>query len=494
MFSLFDGRCPVGSSRHAIRRLACSLAVLATALAAALGATLDASAAESVRVRVASGVLVGSVDSGVAVFKGVPYAAPPLGALRWMLPQPAPKWSQEHVADDFGPSCLQRSAPRNIPAGSRATQLSEDCLTLNVWTPQGAHKAPVMIWIHGGGNDEGSSAGSYYDGTAFARDGVVLVSLNYRLGEMGFQPHNGEANFGLWDQVAALGWVRDNIAAFGGDAANVTLFGESAGGQDTLALMTAAAARGLFQRAIAESAGGGWESPPTLQEARAHTDGDWGPVIDGHLLKEAPLSAFAAGRAAHIPLIIGTNSEEGSLLGLDAHAGGFLAKVSKEDLAQLEKIYGPNAADDASLARLEFRDGYFASEARWIAAKVAVAGSPVWLYRFQYVLSALQGRRSGAYHGSEIPFVFDHFPPLPTSDDDGRVERALHNCWVAFAKTGKPVCADAAAWPVFGGHSPEWMVFDAHPAARPIEGVEALDLLQCRLADPALVAGSCPAK
>jgi para-nitrobenzyl esterase len=466
-------------------------ALLVYALAAVVTAC-DAWAAEPVRVHVRGGILVGSAESGVATFKGVPYAAPPVGPLRGALPRPFPGWSGERMATDFGFSCPQRSAPRNVPTDSRAAQLNEDCLTLNVWTPQGAHEAPVMVWIHGGGNDSGSSADSYYDGTAFARDGIVLVSFNYRLGALGFQPHGGEANFGLWDQVAALGWVRDNIMALGGDPANVTLFGESAGGEDTLALMTAAPARGLFQKAIVESGGGGWESPPTLRKAQANTEEFRGPVIDGHLLKEAPLAAFAAGRVAHIPLIIGTNSEEGSLLRLDAHTEGLFPQVSKDDLARLQKIYGSAALDDTSLARLEFRDGYFASEARWVAAKVAATGTPAWLYRFQYVLSALRGRRSGAYHGSEIPFVFDHFPPVRTVDDDGRVERALHECWAAFARTGKPVCADAPDWPPFDGQEPKWMVFDAHPTARPIESVAALELLQCRLADPSLVAGSCP--
>ena len=469
-------------------RLVCGCAL------AVMVAACDARAAESIRVRVHGGVLVGSVDSGVTTFKGVPYAAPPVGPLRGALPRPFPNWSGERLADDFGPSCQQRSAPRNVPANSRALQVNEDCLTLNVWAPQSAHKAPVMVWIHGGGNQNGSSAGIYYDGTAFARDGVVLISLNYRLGALGFQPHHGNANFGLWDQVAALKWVCDNIAAFGGDPAQVTLFGESAGGQDALALMTAAPARGLFQKAIVESAAGGWDPPPTLQQAQASPDGDWGPVIDGHLLKEAPFAAFAAGRAAHIPLIIGTNGEEGSLLQLDAHAEGVFSRVSKEDLAQLQKIYGAAAADDASLARLEFRDGYFASEARWIATKVAATRSPVYLYRFQYVLSALQGRRSGAYHGSEIPFVFDRLPSLRADDDDERVERALHDCWVAFARTAKPACADGPDWPVFSSQNPQWMVFDAHSAARPIEGAAALDLLQCRLADPSLVTGACPTK
>jgi len=470
-----------------------SRAFLICALVGAV-VSCDARAAEPIRVHLKSGVLVGKLDSGVATYKGVPYAAPPVGPLRGALPRPFPPWSGERMADDFGFSCPQRATPRNVPPDSRAVQLNDDCLTLNVWAPQGAHKAPVMVWIHGGGNEAGSSADSYTDGTEFARDGVVLVSLNYRLGAAGFQPHDGAANFGLWDQVAALGWVRDNATAFGGDPANVTLFGESAGGQDTLVLMTAAPARGLFQKAIVESGGGGWEIHPTLEKAQSNPPGESEPVVDGHLLKEAPLAAFAAGRATPVPLIIGTNSEEGSLLRLDVHSAGLIPQVSKDDLARLQKIYGSEAADDASLARLEFRDGYFTSEARWIAAKVAAGGVPVYTYRFEYVLGALQGRRSGAYHGSEIPFVFDHFPPVPTSEDDRRVERALHGCWVAFARTGKPVCADAPGWPAFDVRDPKWMVFDAHPAAHPMGPVAALDLLQCRLADPAWVSGDCAAK
>ena len=456
-----------------------------------------ANGADAMRARVHSGVLVGTVDSAVAVFKGIPYAAPPVESLRWKLPQPVPAWSGERAANDFGASCMQHEAPHSVPADSRGAQRSEDCLTLNVWAPQAAKSAPVMVWVHGGGNNSGSAAISYYDGAAFARDGVVLVSLNYRLNSMGFQAHDGEANFGLWDQVAALQWVRDNIAVFGGDPHNVTLCGESAGGEDTLALMTAVPARGLFQKAIVESGGGSWGPLPTLTQAQNGQGGEDGSlVVDGHLLKESPLSAFAAGRAAHIPLIIGTNSEEGSLLGLDPSTNDLFPQLSKDDLGKLAAIYGPQASSDSALARLVFRDGRFASEARWIASKVSAAGSPAYLYRFEYVLSALQPRRPGAFHASEIPFVFARMPPLQVNDDDLRIARALHGCWAAFAKTGKPKCDEAPEWPTFGpGSGNKWMVFDAHPSARALEDTAALDLLQCRLADGLpLASGSCPAK
>lgn len=456
-----------------------------------------AKTAEPVRVHVQGGTLVGSADDAVKIFKGIPYAAPPTGPLRGLLPQPAAAWKGERQADDFGFSCMQRSTPHSVPSDSRAARLDEDCLTLNVWAPLAAQNAPVMVYLHGGGNDGGSAAVSYYDGAEFAKDAVVLVSLNYRVGALGFQPHDGAANFGLWDQIAALKWVRENIAVFGGDPGNVTLFGESAGGEDTLILMTAAPARGLFQKAIVESGGGGWQPPPTLAEAqKAQPDGFARPVVDGRLLKEPPLQAFAAGRFVHIPLIIGTNGGEGSLLGSSAHTEGLFTQLSKEDLHELAALYGAEAANDDALARLVFRDGYFASEARWIAAKVSAAGVPAYLYRFAYVLAALRGRRAGAYHGSEIPFVFDRMPLLKIDDADIRVERALHGCWVAFAKMGKPNCDEAPNWPRFEpGREGQWMFIDAHPSARPLEGTAALDLLQCRLAQGVpLISGACPGK
>jgi carboxylesterase type B len=209
----------------------------------------------------------------------------------------------------------------------------------------------------------------------------------------------------------------------------------------------------------------------------------------------------------HIPVIIGTNDEEGALLGPDARTEGLFPRLSKDDQSQLAKLYGPQASNDTALARLEFRDGYFAGEARWIASKVSAAGAPAYLYRFEYVLGVLRARRTGAFHGSEVPFVFDSLPTKRVDENDLRVERAVHGCWAAFARTGKPTCADAPDWPTFGaqankgqghadsGEDNKWMVFDAHPGARPIDGTAALDLLQCRLADAALMgSASCPPK
>jgi para-nitrobenzyl esterase len=407
---------------------------------------------------------------------------------------------------------MQAAPPRNVPLGSRASQLSEDCLTLNIWAPASGTNEPVMVWLHGGGNVAGSSADKYFDGTAFARDGIVLVSLNYRLGVLGFAAFDGEANFGLWDQVAALHWVQENIAAFGGNPQNVTVFGESAGGEDVIALLTAAPARALFQKAIAESAGGGWGPPPSLSSAedtraflakhvngqpaqpssdpraltaeavleREAEHGDWGPVIDGHLLTEPPLRAIEAGHAARIPLIIGTNNEEGSLLGLEPRPDSVFSQLTSDDLAKLKTFYGTEASTEPMLARLIFRDGYFAGPARWIAAQLARHSDSVYAYRFDYVATLLRARREGAFHGSEIPFVFERsVGPLPPAEEDRRVARALHDCWGAFARTSKPTCEEAPGWTTFDGA--HWMVIDSHPAMRPIQDSAALDLLRARL-------------
>jgi para-nitrobenzyl esterase len=372
-----------------MRRLLMGLGVIAV-LAVAVLVPWRRPRAEAVRIQLHDGVLVGALEDSVAIFKGIPYAAPPVGALRWALPQPPAAWKGERPATALGASCMQPEAPRNVPADSPAAQMSEDCLYLNVWAPSHAKGAPLMVWLHGGGNRSGSSADRYTDGAAFARDGVVLVSLNYRLGVFGFLPAGGEANFGLWDQLAALRWVRENAAAFGGDPDNVTLFGESAGADDTLALMCAPQARGLFKRAIAESPGDGWAQPEALADAPNDTSlaalrsipaakllqgneamDDWGITLDGHLLGQMPMNAFAAGHAAAMPLIIGTNDEEGSLLGPDARSEGMFPQLDSADLERLKALYGAQGGGDAALARLLFRDGYFAAPARSVVRELA---------------------------------------------------------------------------------------------------------------------------
>jgi para-nitrobenzyl esterase len=312
------------------------------------------------------------------------------------------------------------------------------------------------------------------------------------------------------DQIAALEWVKRNIAAFGGDPANVTLFGESAGGEDVLLLMTAPSARGLFAKAIVES-GGAWNTLPGLAQAErlgvqaatkaglpagasakqlrglpaqtlASQDPDLepGPIVDGKVLPQAPLGAFRTGRTAATPLIIGTNSQEGSLLGDKPPPAANLFPLSREDLDALRRLYGPDAADDGGFARLLWRDGFFAAPSRF-AARSQSARAPVWVYRFGYIMSRLRLRRSGATHGSELPFVFSSWRTPFLTDEDRRMITALHGCWVAFARTGIPACPDAPAWPRYDPRSEQMMEFATPIGPRPLPDRQALDLLTARL-------------
>jgi para-nitrobenzyl esterase len=500
------------------RRIRSWLIVLVCALVCPAGATADPTA-----VHVASGDLTAVPSGAVIAFKGIPYAAAPVGELRWRAPHPAPNWIKARTADDFGASCLQSSAPPRVPSGSQAERTNEDCLTLNVWAPSPlAAKAPVMVWIHGGSNAKGSGAGRFYDGTAFARDGVVLVTFNYRLGLLGFFAHpaltqeaggKSATNFGLQDQIAALQWVRKNIAAFGGNPDNVTVFGESAGASDIVTLMAMPAAKGLFQKAIVESAalgdGGltfddaqqlgvkvattlglpGEKATPkdlrAVPSAALVRDDDlqgFGPVIDGILLPEAPLVAFAHGAVPDIPVMIGTNGNEASLLGpnptVESFAGGH------EDWSGLRALYGKQAESDTDFARLLFRDLYFAAPARWIAAHKG-GKTAAYLYRFDYVMSLLRSRRIGADHASEIPFVFSTWSTDRLSDLDRQMTDMMHGCWVAFAKSGTPVCSGAPAWTAYRADTDMLMNFADTTSIRKPENSAALDALQLRWAKQA---------
>lgn len=419
-------------------------------------------------VRIESGEVVGMETGPAAVFHAIPYAAPPVGALRWKLPAPVRPWRKPRDAKAAGPACPQKVMLGIPNLGGYFGPTAEDCLTLDVTAPKAAHRAPVMVWIFGGGNVAGASNLPSYDAVNFARDGVIVVAMNYRLGALGFFAHPALtaeapkdqplANYGLMDQIAALKWVRRNIAAFGGDPGNVTLFGESAGGEDVLQLMAISSARGLFHKAIVQS-GGGWSPTPSLAEAEsrgaalatrlglaggaasaeqlravpvadlATLSANVGPVIDGRLIRQTPRDAFARGAAAPVPLIIGSNSNEASLLG----AAGLVPK--------------------AVLARALFNDAVMGAPARWIAAKASTR-APSWLYYFSYVPERQRGIRPGTNHASEIPFVFDSLDAVPGRTPlitpSERAEAALaHSCWVGFARGRRPICAGGQAWPAY---------------------------------------------
>ena len=420
-------------------------------------------------VKSAAGQLEGLRFDDIAVYRGVPYAAPPVGDLRWRAPQPVAAWKDVRDASAFGKSC---TAP---PAGD------EDCLYLNIYKPADAKpgaKLPVMVWIHGGGFTGGS--GSQYDGTSFAKKGVVYVSINYRMGRAGWFAHpaitknapRGEAvdNFGLMDQIAALKWVQANISTFGGDRANVTVFGESAGGVSNMYLLTVDAAHGLFRKMIAESSFG---LAPVFNHAQSEKVGagyfaakgitgdtaealaamrkiPWAdmqggtkvgetqPIADGKLVQRDSGTAFSEKREMKVPLLLGGNSNEASLW------------ATADPAARLAKL-GPLPAEygaDAKRAINDMVTDYFISEAdREMARWHTKNGATTYRYYFSYLSPARRSPDSfGVAHGGEIGYVFGRSAADP---QDAAIAASMQNYWVAFAKTGDPGQAGGLIWPKY---------------------------------------------
>jgi len=470
----------------------------AAIVSAVVLAAAGAAHAQAPKVKVEGGSLVGEATDRADIFRNIPFAAPPVGKLRWAPPQPAARWSGERDATKNGPSCPQPMNADGTPnSGGANGPMSEDCLQLNVFAPKGAKAAPVMVWLHGGSHRTG--AGWIYDGQNFARDGVVVVTINYRLGPLGYFAHpaltkdagaNPTGNFGLMDQIAALKWVQKNIAAFGGDPKNVTVFGESAGGMSTLAILATPAAKGLYAKAIVES-GLGWFQPSSLAEKETEyagaleksgiaaataeelravpwekinaVPGSYGPFTDGKLMTETATQAMAAGRFDDVPLIIGFNSGEDSLLG-PGDAGKRMGALP--DIARA--IYKDEAASDDTLARAIFNDRVFGGPARWIAAG-ASSGKPAWLYHFSYVATRMRPGVTRAAHAAEIPYVFEYWgrrtPLSVVSEEDRAVATLMHSCWVGFAKTGAPACA-GQAWPAYAPKTDHLLEFGAGGGVR----------------------------
>ena len=474
-------------------------AVIASVMALAAAGAAQAQA--PVKATVEGGVLAGEATDKAQIFRNIPFAAPPVGKLRWAPPQPAAKWSGERDATKNGPSCPQPMNANGTPnSGGANGPVSEDCLQLNVFAPKGVKGAPVMVWIHGGSHRTG--AGWVYDGQNFARDGVVLVSINYRLGALGYFAHPAltkdagaapTGNFGLMDQVAALAWVKRNIAAFGGDPKNVTVFGESAGGMSTLALLATPKARGLYNKAIVQS-GGGWFPPVTLAAkeaegaaalakagvaATASADalravpvetlveiaGNYGPFIDGKLMTGTASQALARGTFDDVPLMIGSNSGEDSLMGPGPLAPAQLAMIP----AAVRLVYKDEAAKgDEVLARAIFTDRIMGGPARWVAEEAA-GGKPAWLYHFSYVGARFRPAVTTAAHAAEIQYVFEYWgrrtPMSMVAEDDKAVAGLMHACWVSFAKTAAPRCG-AEPWPAYDAKADKLMEFGAASGVR----------------------------
>ncbi|MEQ8764372.1 MAG: carboxylesterase family protein [Planctomycetota bacterium] len=452
-------------------------------------------------VTIDSGHLCGvALEGGIVVYRGVPYAAPPVGDLRWRAPQAAAAWEGVRVADTFGPISPQGSMIAMM-SGEPLPETSEDCLYLNVWTTAEKAEAgrPVMVWIHGGGFVGGWGSQQLYQGAAsLAQQGVVVVTLNYRLGALGFLSHpelkaeskeSAFGNYGLLDQIAALHWVQRNIKAFGGDPGRVTIFGESAGGTSVAVLCASPLAKGLFRGAIAQSpwisienfAPTGAEAPrsaearglqlarrlarsdeaPSLETLRAldteaifrRTDASYQPwvTIDGHLLTDRVEEIFARGEQNRVALIAGTTADEGTMFqtsfpyrtvpqyvdGMKEIFGAFASRI-------LETYPAPSDDEVATRTRDIIRDLWFLRGCRSMLAGSARAGSPTYQYEFQWSNPLLPDM--GAHHAAELAFVFGQLP-AGAPKRDVELAGAIQAYWVDFAKTGDPNGEGRHSWP-----------------------------------------------
>jgi para-nitrobenzyl esterase len=483
-------------------------------------------------VSIDTGRLQGSTQAGVVSFKGIPFAAPPVGQLRWRPPQPAASWHGVRHATQFGHDCMQvPSIFSNSP--------SEDCLYINVWTPEHhGRNLPVMVWIYGGAWVVGGSSLSFFDGRELARKGVVFVSFNYRLGRFGFfafpalTKEGGNellGNYGYMDQVAALKWVQRNIEAFGGNPHQVTIFGQSAGGFAVHMLMTSPLAKGLFQRAMVESGGGGWMhdctglrrgedgrpsaeqigvafarsekidgvGPAALKELRAlpaeaildgltatNLEGSEstyaGPMIDGKLVVGQPPLLYQEGKYRHVPMVVGANNGDASISRASNEKELFAPFGSDAEAA--EKAYDALASKNFLLLRDEVgADALFVGPERFVAQTLSSQGDPVWEYRFGYVPIPVRGKLRGAPHGGETPFVFDHetWFTVRLTPQDERMAQRISAYWVNFAKTGNPNGAGLPHWPRYHSSTDMLMDFtDSGPVAKADPWKARLDLTE----------------
>ncbi|MCU0759484.1 MAG: carboxylesterase family protein [Steroidobacteraceae bacterium] len=498
-------------------------------LAAAAGRAAPPPDAPVVRTALGEARGLRRADGSLAWYH-LPYAAPPVGERRWRPPAPASAWRGVRDARQPGVGCMQDARNGSLPT---AAGVSEDCLYLNVFTRDArpAARRPVMVWIHGGFFRVGSGADPAFDGAALTREGVVLVTINYRLDRFGRFAHPALSaaqrdeplgNYALMDQVAALRWVRQNIARFGGDPRNVTIFGCSAGGVSVDFLMAAPEARGLFQRAIAQSGSivpegerrlreptarfpssleqdglevarhfGIAEDARTAERLRALTpaqllsypqkDSSMNPVVDGRLVPEDPARAFAAGRQAPVPFMSGATSWEASLI--RPFQLPFPAVLVGMPRADVEAAYG--IADEQQLKEAYFGDSVFFVSAWWLAGQMGRVGQPGFLYRYAYVDEAQRGRNPGAYHCSDTPRTFGtEWRGEPASPRDRETGDLLRRYWTQFAKAGDPNAPGLPPWPRHEVDAPAVLEIGESVAARRNPDPERMALQRRRFATP----------
>ena len=464
-------------------------------------------------VRVTEGLLSGipGSDPDIIIYKGIPYASPPVGDLRWRPPQPPNPWEVIRKADKFAPGCIQTLAKSRLPWTEEFMHqgdISEDCLYLNIWTPSKAshNKYPVMVYFHGGGFGEGSGSVAVYDGEELARKGVVAVTINYRLGVLGFlahpeltkeSDHGSSGNYGLLDQVEALKWIQKNIAAFGGDPDNVTIFGQSAGAMSAYILTASPLAKGLFHRAIIQSGPGalaafGLTSASDMARniKSAEEDGlrfaekvganslkelrklpadklihpveesrtlRFGPVIDGYLLPDNVDAIYGLGKNNDIPFIMGMNADEMSAF------PGYGKIKAKDFIKQVQaqygdesdtffKLYPATTDEDAGMSqKISAREIGLVAMSLLAAERAKSSKTDLYLYYFNKAIPWPEHPEFGAFHTGEVPYVFNNLKMMrrPWQDADWKVADAVSSYWINFAYSGNPNGKGLPVWPAY---------------------------------------------
>lgn len=468
-------------------------------------------------IKVETGLLQGAVEDGLMIYRGIPYAAPPVGELRWRPPQPALKWEGVRAASEYGRACMQTNAAiAKLPAPS------EDCLFVNVWTPamRAGERLPVMVWIHGGGFTAGTPAEQLYHGEWLAKRGVVVVSVGYRLGVFGFlalpelsaeSHHHVSGNYGLLDLIAGLQWVQKNIAAFGGDPKHVTIFGESAGAIAVSQLCVSPLAKGLFHAAISESggsfgpvrAGGGpgenmqplksaekdgaaWAqsvgasslaelrkiSAEKLQTAAQRQRGISWPVTDGWVIPDDEYKLYEAGRYIDVPVLIGYNSDEGATFGAPASQEAYVQSVHQRYGQFADKVLAAYPGGETPAAKKTARDltrdtAFGWSTWTWARLQTKTGKSKVFMYYFdEHPDHPANSPRAGygTPHSEELPYVFhqlrEHNRPAPTPKDEAMSD-LMRTYWTNFAKTGNPNGLGLPEWPAFNNAKPRTLYIES---------------------------------
>lgn len=491
---------------------------------------MSAFAQKTRQVTVANGILEGTEDSGLYVYKGVPYAQPPVGDLRWKEPQPAKNWTGILKADHFGGRAMQKNIYSDMIFRTNVT--SEDCLYLNVWSPAktGKEKLPVLVYFYGGGYSAGDGSEYRYDGAALARRGIVTVTLNYRLGIFGFfshpeltkeSPYHGSGNYGLLDQTAALRWVQANIAAFGGDPKKVTIAGESAGSISVCAQMASPLAKNLIAGAIGESGGMIYPTLAPITQAEGETNGEKfakrvgansfadlramsaeqlldsaskpgafrnAATVDGYFLPKKPVDIYAAGEQAHVPLLAGWNSAEsgyqsvmGNNMPTPENYAARLKEMYKDKADEVAKLYPGNTQEEVIHSATDLASDRFIVYSTWKWADFAAktGGKPVYTYIFNRNRSALLPHAdskmpapyNGASHSAEIEYALGnlHYNKVyPWAADDYKVSELMQQYFVNFIKTGNPNGSGLPKWEqAVGGSTSRYLLIDVDTKMQP---------------------------